>query len=103
MRKRQRGLRQTSVVPARDADPTSVYPRVVGRPRWRLASCSRLILLQVSRTDFGPSLLEEEERMGCACVGVGVGQGELRSPRAGRGIVFPLKESDFQNVIFKPW
>lgn len=40
--------------------------------------------------------------MGCACVGVGVGQGEL-SPRAGRGIVFPLKESDFQNVIFKPW
>lgn len=87
---------------ARDAARTPVYPRVVGRPRWKLASCSRLISLQVSRTDFGPSLSEEEECMGCACVGVGVGQGELRSPRAGRGIVFPLKESDFQSVIFKP-
>ena len=50
-----------------------------------------------------PLSQRKRERMGCACVGVGVGQGALRILRAGRGIVFPLKESDFQNVIFKPW
>ena len=61
------------------------------------------MLLQVGRTGFWTPSLRERERMGCPSVGAGVGQGELRTPRAGQGIVFPLKENEFQNVIHKPW
>lgn len=59
--------------------------RFIGRPRFELASCSRLLLVQVSGADL--RTLAEEECVGvvCTCVGLRVGQRRLEKPESGRG------------------
>lgn len=64
-------------------------------PAWpggELASCSRLMLLQVSGADFGTQAERRENGRGAW----GWGEGEMRSPRAGGGEALPLPKGDFQ-------
>ena len=84
-----------------------MYPRVVDRPRWRLASCSRLMLLQVSRTDFGPSLSEEERAYGLCLCGSWGGARSTENPKSGPGNHVPTQrewfsERHLQALVVRP-